>query len=56
MTMNGEIIEELTEDKCPKCGEILFFNWENNGFSEPDPTHYEIVSEYCKACGYHKGH
>jgi predicted RNA-binding Zn-ribbon protein involved in translation (DUF1610 family) len=40
------------ECQCPKCGTILEREWENNGFDEPDPTHYEVYKEYCPECGY----
>lgn len=43
---NGEEVEA-----CPICLLPLVPIWENNGFQEPDPTHYEITGYECE-----KGH
>lgn len=33
---------------CRHCKEPMQPVWENNGFSEPDPVHYEVVGyEFC---------
>ena len=36
--------------RCQNCNEILQQEWDNVGFEEPDPTHYE-VTWYCPNCG-----
>lgn len=36
---------------CPICGADLKPIYENNGYAEPDPTHYEITAyEPCYNC------
>lgn len=38
---------------CESCGEPREAIYENNGFTEPDPTHYEIVGyKPCANCAY----
>ena len=33
---------------CSECKEPMTPVWENNGYNEPDPVHYEVVGyEFC---------
>lgn len=45
-------IKHIDDEHCPECGELLEFVWENNGFTAPDPEHWEITKVYCPECGY----
>ena len=37
---------------CSKCGTMMKQLWENNGFEEPDPTHWELIGYECPECGH----
>lgn len=46
-------MQNIDEDtKCPECGAEMMAEWENNGFSPPDPTHWEITGMTCPECGH----
>lgn len=49
-------MQENTEiqglEACPECGDLLECIWENNGFTAPDPEHWEVVGVVCPSCGY----
>lgn len=45
--------DNLDQDTCPECGELLEFEYENNGFTMPNgPEHIEVSKVFCPQCGY----
>lgn len=40
------------KDVCPVCHGLLNPIYENNGFTAPDPTHYEVTGVKCSVCSY----
>lgn len=51
--INQEHVEDIAVELdaqwvCKHCKAPLYPVYDNNGFSEPDPTHYEVIGyEYC---------
>lgn len=39
-------------ENCPNCGEPMIEIIENNGFTPPDPVHYDLVGFECTECGH----
>lgn len=39
-------------ERCPECGEILEEEWENVGFTAPDPEKWIVTRIYCPECGW----
>lgn len=44
----GIVFEEEDDKLCGACGKLMSAVYENNGFTPPDPTHYEVVAVKCK--------
>lgn len=41
------------DERCPECGELLEYEYENNGFTMPNgPEHWEVSRVYCPECGW----
>lgn len=44
--------EKCGMEICTQCGGLIKFEYENNGFQAPDPTHYEVSGGQCINCGH----
>lgn len=49
-TLTRELWSELYPELCFDCKGFLSFTYENNGFSAPDPEHWEVTRVYCEHC------